>query len=141
MGLGPYIIGDISLLKTLPGRPAVIPAVDKANGVQCVGLVKYYSNCGAASSWKKGASVNGLKTLAPCTVIATFNANGIYPNHARGNHACFFIRFLPDGAGIEVLEQHVPPNPNRIQTRSIKFRGATSPVSPSDNADTFSVVL
>lgn len=139
--MGPYIIRDISLLKTLAGQPAVIPAVDKSFGIQCVGLVKYYSNCGATSSWKKGESVNGLKTLAQGTVIATFNAHGIYPNHAAGNHACFFVRFLPGGVGIEVLEQHVPPNPNKIQTRSIKFRGANSPVSPSDNADAFSVVL
>jgi len=129
------------LLESLVGRPAVVPAADETFGVQCVGLVKFYSDCGATAEWRKGAGVNGLATLAPGTVIATFDAKGRYANHRTGNHACFFVKFLPGGKGILVLEQHVPPNPNVIRTREIYFLGATAPVSASNNADAFSVVM
>ena len=138
---GPYLIRTVSLLETLVGRAAVIPPSDQAFGVQCVGLVKLYSDCGATSGWRKGANVHGLTTLAPGTVIATFNASGLYASLRTGNHACFFVKFLPGGDGILVLEQHVPPNPNIIRTRAIYFRGPNAAVSPPNNGDAFSVVM
>ena len=137
--MGPYIIRDISLLKSLPGSDAVIPTVDKAGGVQCVGLLKYYSQCGSATLWNAGEKVMASKFLKSGTAIATFNSLGKYENHKHGNHACFFIGFVP--GGIEVLEQHVKPNINKIQTRKILSKIDVKGVSPSDNPNAYSVVL
>ena len=139
--MGPYLIRSPNLLEALVGRAAVIPPSDSQFGVQCVGLVKFYADCGATSTWRKGAAVQGSTALAPGTVIATFNAKGLYSNQRTGNHACFFLKFLPDNKGILVLEQHVPPNPNIIHTRAIYFRGSNAGVSPSNNANDFSVVM
>jgi hypothetical protein len=38
-----------------------------------------------------------------------------------GNHACFFVKFAP--GGFMVLEQHVKPDPDKIQTRFVRSRG------------------
>ena len=140
--MGPYLIEKLDLLTTLPGTDAVIPASDVGFGVQCVGLVKRYSHAGPTTGWKAGSNVMSLAAsgrLAKGTAIATFSANGRYQSARHGNHACFFISFQPNG--ILVLEQHVPPNFGTIQTRTIRSRGADSKVSPSDNANAFSVIL
>jgi hypothetical protein len=140
--MGPYLVEKVELLTTLRGADAVIPASDVAFGVQCVGLVKRYTRAGATSGWKAGDRVTSLKAsgrLAKGTAIATFSKSGRYESARHGNHACFFISFQPQG--ILVLEQHVPPNFGTIQTRTIRWRGADAKVSPSDNADAFSVIL
>ena len=103
---GPYVISDLSLLTTLPGKDAVVPASDQGYGVQCVGLVKYYSSCGATAVWKEGDLVGESPGLARGTAIATFDDTGKYRSAASGNHACFFISFMPSNTGITVLEQH-----------------------------------
>jgi hypothetical protein len=46
---------------------------------------------------------------------------------------------MPGNAGIVVLEQHVRPDPNKIQTRNIIYRGGRS--DPSNDADAYSVIL
>lgn len=139
--MGPYLINDPKLLESLPGSAGVVPPSDKKYGVQCVGLIKYYSNAGAAFLWNAGDKVISSKLLAKGTAIATFDKkDGKYKSHQHGNHACFFISFSTEG--ILVLEQHVPPEPNKIQTRIIKARGSAAiGVSPSDNADAYSVIL
>jgi hypothetical protein len=136
---GPYVISDPSLLTTLPGKDAVVPDVDRGYGVQCVGLVKYYSSCGSTGSWKEGDLVSESPDLERGTAIATFDANGRYLSHASGNHACFFIKFMPSKKGITVLEQHVWPNPDKIQTRDILYRGGKG--DPSNDGDAYSVIL
>ena len=136
--MGPYLFNDMSLIDSLGDgtHAAVIPATDTAYGVQCVGLVKYYSRSGPAFGWSKGADVMTSPLLAKGTAIATFNAKGKYANAAAGNHACFFLRFV--AGGIEVLEQHVRPNPDMIQKRVILQHGGKG--SASNDADAYSVI-
>ncbi|MDB5946244.1 MAG: hypothetical protein JWQ33_1270 [Ramlibacter sp.] len=136
--MGPYVINDLKLLHSLPGADAVVPAADKAFGVQCVGLVKTYSKAGGTFSWTAGDQVMSTPALKPGTAIATFNAKGRYESHSHGNHACFFIRFTGDG--FLVLEQHVQPNRNKIQSRLVRSRGTDKSVSASDNADAYAVI-
>ena len=136
---GPYVISDLSLLTTLPGKDAVVPASDQGYGVQCVGLVKYYSSCGATAVWKEGDLVGESPGLARGTAIATFDDTGKYRSAASGNHACCLISFMPSNTGITVLEQHVWPDPNKIQTRNIIYRGGRG--DPSNDANAYSVIL
>jgi len=51
----------------------------------------------------------------------------------------FFISFMPSNTGITVLEQHVWPDPNKIQTRNIIYRGGRG--DPSNDANAYSVIL
>jgi len=136
----PLFFFDQSLLIKLPGSVAVIPPADAQYGVQCVGLVKVWGKSPPTSQWRQGALVRNSPTLKRGTVIATF-VGGIYPSHATNNHACIFIEFLSDMTGFVVLEQHVRPNPNLIQTRTILFCGIKSTTSRSNNGDAYSVVL
>jgi hypothetical protein len=136
---GPYVINDVALLKSLPGEDAKIPASDAGFGVQCVGLVKYYSSAGPTKSWKQGDLVSESAQLATGTAIATFDKDGHYASKAYGNHACFFIAFLPSNKGITVLEQHVNPKPNEIQTRDIFYKGGKG--DPCSDANAYSVIL
>lgn len=137
---GPYIIRDLALLQSLIGENAVVPESDKGSSIQCVGLVKYYSDCGAARFWTEGSAVNG-GDVDRGTVIATFK-DGKYPNSSWGNHACFFIEEQKDGSGFLVLEQHVKPFPEKIQTRVLKYKGKPKDGGiEMDNGDCYSVAL
>jgi len=136
---GPYVINDLTLLTSLPGSDAVIPTVDAGFGIQCVGLVKYYSSAGGSKSWQQGDLVSESPQLASGTAIATFDKDGKYPSKAFGNHACFFISFMPSNQGITVLEQHVLPDPTKIQTRNIFYRKGKG--DPSSDANAYSVIL
>jgi hypothetical protein len=151
---GPYIIRDLALLQSLNKTDAVV--ADPDYGVQCVGLVKYYAvddagnKCPATKEWAEGASVRSA--IASCiakaedgiqrgTAIATFK-DGKYPNHASGNHACFFIETQKDGSGFLVLEQHVKPFPDKIPMRVITYKGVPKDGKiQSDNGDCYSVIL
>lgn len=77
--------------------------------------------------------------LAAGTAIATFDSQGRYPSQPAGNHACFFLRFMPGNKGITVLEQHVLPNKNKIQTRNILFKQGKG--SHSDDASAYAVII
>ncbi|MGO9413425.1 MAG: BPSL0067 family protein [Spirochaetia bacterium] len=138
---GPYVLSavDVANLSMPPPKDAVVPAADQAGGVQCVGLVKYYTKCGGTGTWKKGAMVKDSPQLKAGTAIATFDSQGRYPSHKSGNHACFFLRFMPGNKGITVLEQHVMPNKNKIQTRNILYRQGKG--TPSDDASAYAVIL
>ncbi len=138
---GPYVLSavDIAYLCAPPSKDAVVPVSDQGGGVQCVGLVKYYTKCGATNTWRKGALVADSPRLAAGTAIATFDAQGRYPNHKSGNHACFFLKNMPGDQGITVLEQHVRPSPNKIQTRNILYRQGKG--TPSDDASAYAVIL
>jgi hypothetical protein len=144
--MGPYIFKDAALLRKWASAPSATPLADAVTpsmdtGVQCVGLVKYYTSAGAAFNWAQGDRVLEQKSLTTGTAIATFDPKTHkYNSHDHGNHACFFLSFV--SGGIKVLEQHVRPNLTSIQTREIKARGiGNNKVSPSDNADAYSVIL
>jgi hypothetical protein len=134
---GPYLIEKLSLLESLDGEDAVI--ADPGYGVQCVGLVKTYSKCGATGDWHQGTLVKDATDIRKGTAIATFDANGKYASKKKGNHACFFIEFVGD-LGFRVLEQHVPPHRDRIQQRVIRYQSGNH-ISPSDNANCFSIIV
>src|SRR5579872_497578 len=129
----PYVIRDVALLLSLDKKDAVIDDADVgAKEVQCVFLVKNYTDCGSTKDWKKGLLVKeaiascspGMQTgLARGTAIATFNKDGKYASNPKGNHACFFIEEQKDGSGFLVLEQHVDPHPDKIQMRVLKYKG------------------
>jgi hypothetical protein len=147
---GPYIIEDITLLHTLVNKDAVVDDADFGSPIQCVFLVKKYSDCGSASAWKQGqlvseavasCSANAQEGMERGTAIATFK-DGKYPNHSAGNHACFFIEAQDDGSGFVVLEQHVKPFPDKIQMRLIKYKGKPKDGQvEADNGDCYSVIL
>jgi hypothetical protein len=145
---GPYVIKDPALLTSLVDQDAVI--ADPGYGIQCVGLIKYYAvdskgnKCPATRDWEEGASVKDAVTKGSIdrgTAVATFE-DGVYPSHATGNHACFFIEAQKDGSGFLVLEQHVKPFPEKIQMRVLKYKG-----QPEDgkiqmnNGDCYSVIV
>jgi hypothetical protein len=134
---GPYRIEKTALLDSLDGEDAVIP--DAGYGVQCVGLVKTYSKCGATSTWKEGALVKDSPELAKGTAIATFNEDGKYASKPSGNHACFFIEFVGE-LGFRVLEQHVKPHPELIQKRLIRYQIGEH-INPCDDANAYSIIL
>jgi len=139
--MGPYRIPNLTLLSSLVGKPAVIPPTDEGGTVQCVGLLKYYNPLiGSTRTWTKGADVSDTPAILSGTAIATF-IDGVYPSHAHGNHACYFIRFLDDDSGFTVLEQHVRPHPNLIQTRDIKYGGNHPNDSVSNDGDAYSIIL
>jgi hypothetical protein len=134
---GPYRIDKLSLLDTLDGTDAVI--ADPGYGIQCVGLLKKYSKCGATGGWRQGALVKETRDIAQGTAIATFDKNAKYPSNQKGNHACFFIGFFGE-LGFWVLEQHVKPKPDKIQRRLIRYQLGEH-ISVSDNANCYRIIL
>jgi hypothetical protein len=149
---GPYVIRDVALLLSLDKKDAVIDDADVgAKEVQCVFLVKNYTDCGSTKDWKKGLLVKeaiascspGMQTgIARGTAIATFNKDGKYASNPKGNHACFFIEEQKDGSGFLVLEQHVDPHPDKIQMRVLKYKGVPDGGKIQvDNGDCYSVIL
>jgi hypothetical protein len=135
---GPYVINDLMLLSILKNSDAVIPPVDKPYGVQCVGLIKFFSNAPRTSEWRKGPAVRECYPgLPPGTAIATFIGD-IYPSLPHGNHACFFKEFLADNIGFSVLEQHYGPHPKVIQARDVYYDAAGDLAL---NGSNYSVIL
>ncbi len=127
----PFVKANVD---SLEGQP-------KVGGGQCVRLVQHYSaGIGTASQWREGAVVMGNTALAKGTAIATF-VNGVYPNQASGNHAAYYIS--QDAGGITVMDQWAGPGKPTISSRYIRSKGKDKSgnfVSPSDNADAFSVI-
>ena len=137
--MGPYIFSQPDIMDKLGDgtHAAVRPAVDWRFGVQCVGLVKWYTKAPPTAAWRKGASVMGSRVIRKGTAIATFDTRGRYPLSHHGNHACFFLRFV--AGGFEVLEQNVGPHPDMIHTRLVYARGKKTS-SPND-ADSYYVIM
>lgn len=75
-----YIYSDVSDLENKP----------KVGTLQCVALIRHYTNAPPSSAWKQGAAVMDNSTIRKGTAIATF-IKGRYPNMATGNHAAFFM--------------------------------------------------
>jgi hypothetical protein len=97
---------------------------------QCVSYVKRVCpTLPETKKWKKGALVKDNKTIVPGTVIATFNASGIYEGHAA-------IYESQSASGITVYDQWVTPPPKALGQRLLRW-GAKG---VSNNADNFYVV-
>lgn len=127
----PYIY---AAAESLEGRP-------KVGSKHCVALIQRYSTAPHTSAWKPGARVRNLSGLKKGTAIATF-VDGVYPNHASGNHAAFYLR--QDSGGIWVIDQwkNDQTKPS-ISKRYIRYKGMSANgnyVNPSNNADAYSVI-
>lgn len=112
-----------------------VPPSDKTKGIdlcgQCVSYVKKV--CPAlpnTAQWRKGAQVKGSLTIAPGTVIATFNKLGHYEGHAA-------IYVSQDAVGIKVYDQYItPPTPKTIGPRVLRWGAHGN----SNNGNNFHVV-
>src|SRR5437868_2467534 len=122
----------------------IYPDVDNLEGQklagtgQCVALVQVYTDAPLTRAWKEGVHVRGATKVVKGTAIATF-VDGKYPNHAHGNHACFYLS--QDHSGISVMDQWT--SKGNIGSRVLSFRGKNKDgtyVDPSNNGDAFSVI-
>lgn len=107
---------------------------------QCVALVQTFANAPVTANWREGEVVVGNHMLKKGTAIATF-VNGRYPNRAHGNHAALYVR--QGIGGIYVMDQWKNKKNGRISSRFIPSLGKDKRgnyISPSDNADAFSVI-
>src|SRR5688572_12282694 len=91
-------------------RPDIHRGTVVDNG-QCVRFVQICASVPHTSSWKAGAKVRGDINLPRGTAIATFDANGRYPNNASGNHAAIYDG--QDDGGIWVWDQWKGVNVDR----------------------------
>lgn len=98
---------------------------------QCVSYVKRVCpTLPSTSQWKKGQAVKNNTTIAPGTVIATFNQNGKYEGHAA-------IYVGQSAAGISVYDQWMtPPTPKAVGQRLLRWGAPGN----SNNGDNFYVV-
>ena len=107
----------------------------------CVALVRHYADVPNHAIWKAGKPVLGDALPAKGTAIATF-VNGVYPNHATGNHAAFYLK--QGLKGFWVMDQWVGAKKPTISSRFIRSNpgkrkdGSYSPAS--DNANAYFVI-
>lgn len=105
----------------------------KDNG-SCVRLVQVACpGVPNTSKWRPGKQVKG-NDIAPGTVIATFDAQGRYPNRRTGNHAAFYHG--QDAGWLTVVDQF--KSAKSIKQSRYKFDNEGS--SLTANADTYYVV-
>lgn len=99
---------------------------------ECVALVQAWAGAPTTANWRQGTRVKGNGALiSRGTIIATF-VNGVYPNHAHGNHAAIFLHEV-EGVGIRVIDQWHGQVPHE---RTIRYGGHGG----SNDGDAFSVV-
>jgi len=126
----PYVYARAAELK---GRPVV-------GSRHCVALVQQYAGAPVTANWRQGELVVGNASLKPGTAIATF-VDGRYPNRRHGNHAAFYIGQAANG--IYVADQWKSDSKTAISIRLIRSQGKDvhgNFISPSNNADAFSVI-
>lgn len=118
-----------------------IPTVNTAlvSTGSCASLVQHYTRVGKTSNWKEGEAVRDNTTIKKGTAIATF-VDGVYPNHAHGNHAALYVS--QDATGIKVVDQwEGEPGPH---FRVLSFKGKSADGAgwedPSNNGDAFSII-
>src|SRR6267142_3003807 len=98
----------------------------KVGNGQCVVFVQAAAKAPNTSHWKKGIDVKGAANIKRGTAIATFK-DGIYTNHATGNHAAIYIS--QDNNGIWVYDQWATQG--MVKKRLIRFHDGSG--SPSND--------
>lgn len=63
----------------------------KVGDMECVTLVKHYTDLSWTGSWREGAKVVGNRSIAQGTAIGTF-VDGKWPAKGTGNHSGFYGR-------------------------------------------------
>ncbi|HQT65953.1 MAG TPA: BPSL0067 family protein [Acidocella sp.] len=110
---------------------------------QCVALVEAAANMPNTKYWQRGIRVRGA-TLAPGTIIATFDPDGRYGNHTDGrSHAAIYLS--QNTEGIKVIDQWVNVKnlvrtPHLASPRLIRWKGLRHHVEPVNDGDDFYVV-
>jgi hypothetical protein len=126
----PYIYANA---RKLDGQP-------KIGDLECVALIRHYTNAPPAAMWREGERVLGNKNLQPGTAIATF-VKGRWPGLSHGNHSAFYLGQVSNG--IYVVDQWPAKEKKFITKRFIYSKKAYADGSfetPSDNAAAFSVI-
>ncbi|WGS50055.1 BPSL0067 family protein [Paraburkholderia sp. D15] len=104
---------------------------------QCVSFVHEVVSIPASSLWNQGDLVKGSSSIAPGTVIATFDSNGRYGNHTDGrSHAAIYLG--QNETGIRVLDQWNGHTQQPVHERTIRFRNGHGP--KVNDGDQFYVV-
>lgn len=109
---------------------------------QCVAFTQKAANMPHTIAWRRGAVVKGNKSLAPGTVIATFDESGRYGNHTDGrSHAAIYLG--QNIHGIIVLDQWMGhgldknnrqvSKPHPVSERLIRFIPQPRPENVGDN--------
>jgi hypothetical protein len=99
----------------------------------CVALVRECSGLPHTSAWRQGKPVRG-SGCAPGTVIATFDPDGTYGNHADGrSHAAILLSENSDG--LLVCDQWLG---TPCQQRVIRFRNGGG--KATNDGDRFYVI-
>lgn len=105
---------------------------------QCAVLVQQASGAPLTSLWRKGPKVKGNTAVPVGTAIATFDDQGLYPNHRTGNHAALFVSV--NDHGIVVLDQWATKtHPQAPSQRTIRYRNGSG--DPSNDGDQFWVIV
>jgi RHS repeat-associated protein len=99
---------------------------------ECVSLVKHMTKAPHSFEWRKGPSVLAGGSVARGTGIATFDAQGLYPQTGRDKNSAVFLKKSPDG--IIVIDQWPPYHV--AQPRLILVGGG----APEDGANAYSVI-
>ncbi|MDR3435254.1 BPSL0067 family protein [Telmatospirillum sp.] len=89
------------------------------------------------SVWRRGDAVKSTNFIAPGTVIATFDSNGVYGTRKDGtSHAAIFIS--KSAIGIVVLDQWITNGKRQdVHKRTIRFN---SPSKKINNGDEYYVI-
>lgn len=114
---------------------------EKVGDGECVALVQIYAGAPTARAWREGTKVIGERTLPLGTAIATFDKNGRWPGKPKGNHAAFYLSQTSEY--IRVIDQWNKGDKPFISSRLLRRLGKNPDgtyVTPSDNADAFSVI-
>jgi len=117
------------------------PKVD--NG-QCARLVQLKCHAPHTSQWRAGARVKFNVSLAKGIAIATFDADGHYPNRSTGNHAAIFDRLDDNNEGFWVWDQWKAAG--TMKHRMVRYLDAEctfnedSPCAPTKDGDTYYVI-
>lgn len=127
----PYIYKDAMKLEQQP----------KVGDAECVALVRTYAKVPSTSNWRAGKRVMGDRAIALGTAIATFDDQGKWPHRKIGNHGAFYLSQTSDG--MRIIDQWNRDDKKTVSARRLKRLGKNpdgSFVTPSDNADAFSVI-
>jgi hypothetical protein len=111
-------------------------ANDKGN-TECAYFVQQVTGAPETAKWKKGAYVLDAKPgdIKKYTAIATFDAQGKYPNDQLGKHAAIYLSH--DQNGISVLDQWNAQGEVKVRTiRANRPKGTKR----SNDAATFYVI-
>lgn len=103
---------------------------------ECVAYVRQVTGAPPASMWKRGKKVKDCSLLSEGTAIATFTADGRYPNqHGGSSHAAIYIS--QSLSGIRVWDQWLG---QPVHTRTIRFQHGGTGVKPVNDGGAFFVI-